>query len=59
MPAKRIGDLDEALAHVGIHFTTELFKGAFHGFSVQDSPAYSPEADAPHLRRIAPCCRKR
>lgn len=52
MPPADIGRLDAALAAAGIHFTTELFKGAHHGYTAKDSPAYDAAANARHYKRL-------
>ena len=52
MPPEMIGRLDRALAEAGVHFTTELFSGALHGFTATDAPVYSAKAYAQHLRRL-------
>ncbi|GAA0568946.1 dienelactone hydrolase family protein [Halomonas salifodinae] len=53
LPAEQIARLDEALAKAGVHFTTELYKGAAHGFTAKDAPAYDAPADALHHKRLA------
>lgn len=53
LPAEQIARLDEALAKAGVHFTTELYKGAAHGFTAKDAPAYDATADALHHKRLA------
>ena len=53
LPPEQIARLDEALAKAGVHFTTELYKGAAHGFTAQDAPSYHAAADALHHKRIA------
>ncbi|WP_431026049.1 dienelactone hydrolase family protein [Halomonas sp. H5] len=52
LPAEQIARLDEALAKAGVHFTTELYKGAAHGFTAKDAPAYDATADALHHKRL-------
>lgn len=52
LPAAEIGQVDEALASFGVHFQTELYRGALHGFTSSDSPAYDAIADALHRKRL-------
>ncbi|HEY0776384.1 MAG TPA: dienelactone hydrolase family protein [Gemmatirosa sp.] len=52
MPPDQIARRDRALAEYGVHFTTELFRGAAHGFTATDSPAYDAAADALHFKRV-------
>ena len=52
MPPDQIARLDAALADAGVHFTTELYKGAGHGYTAQDAPVYDPVADARHYKRL-------
>ena len=53
LPPEQIARLDEALARAGVHFTTELYKGAAHGFTAKDAPSYDAAADALHHKRLA------
>ncbi|MCE8016540.1 dienelactone hydrolase family protein [Halomonas sp. MCCC 1A17488] len=53
LPPDQIARLDEALAKAGVHFTTELYKGAAHGFTTKDAPSYNATADALHHKRLA------
>ncbi|MDI5985346.1 dienelactone hydrolase family protein [Halomonas sp. M4R5S39] len=53
LPPEQIARMDEALAKAGVHFTTELYKGAAHGFTAKDAPAYDAIADALHHKRLA------
>ncbi|PXX97174.1 dienelactone hydrolase family protein [Halomonas sp. LBP4] len=53
LPPEQIARMDEALAKAGVHFTTELYKGAAHGFTAKDAPAYDATADALHHKRLA------
>lgn len=52
MPPEQIAAMDRALAEAGVHFTTELYKGALHGFTATDAPVYNPAADALHFKRL-------
>jgi len=53
LPPEQIARLDEALAAAGVHFTTELYRGAAHGFTAKDAPSYDAAADALHHKRLA------
>ncbi|MCE9681914.1 dienelactone hydrolase family protein [Halomonas alkalisoli] len=53
LPPEQIARMDEALAKAGVHFTTELYKGAAHGFTAKDAPSYDAAADALHHKRLA------
>ncbi|RTR02864.1 dienelactone hydrolase family protein [Halomonas nitroreducens] len=53
LPPAQIAHVDEALAEAGVHFTTELYKGAAHGFTAKDAPSYDAAADALHHKRLA------
>ncbi|MDN3556483.1 dienelactone hydrolase family protein [Halomonas maura] len=53
LPPEQIARMDQALADAGVHFTTELYQGAAHGFTAKDAPSYDAAADALHHRRLA------
>lgn len=53
LPPEQIARMDEALAQAGVHFTTELYRGAAHGFTAKDAPSYDAAADALHHKRLA------
>ncbi|NIC04862.1 dienelactone hydrolase family protein [Billgrantia bachuensis] len=53
LPPEQIARMDEALARAGVHFTTELYKGAAHGFTAKDAPSYDAAADTLHHKRLA------
>ena len=48
----QIAAVDGALARAGVHFATELYAGAMHGFTANDGPAYDAAADALHFKRM-------
>ncbi|WP_016856630.1 dienelactone hydrolase family protein [Halomonas smyrnensis] len=53
LPADQIARMDEALASAGVHFTTELYRGAPHGFTAKDATgSYQAEADELHYKRL-------
>jgi carboxymethylenebutenolidase len=46
MPQEAIEKLDQALARWGGRYESEVYEGAFHGWTVPDSPVYnSPQAE--------------
>lgn len=53
LPPEQIGRLDTALAAAGVHFTTELYVGALHGYTAADVPQYDEAADARHYKRLS------
>ncbi|MEA2117825.1 dienelactone hydrolase family protein [Halovibrio sp. HP20-50] len=53
LPPEQIARMDEALAAAGVHFTTELYKGAAHGFTAKDAPSYDAAADELHHKRLS------
>ncbi|MCK2044700.1 dienelactone hydrolase family protein [Chromohalobacter moromii] len=53
LPPEQIARMDEALATAGVHFTTELYKDAAHGFTAKDAPSYDAAADDLHHKRLA------
>lgn len=53
LPPEQIARLDAALANAGVHFTTELYAGAAHGYTAADVPAYDEAADARHYKRLS------
>jgi carboxymethylenebutenolidase len=52
LPPAQIARLDAALAEAGVHFTTELYQGAAHGYTAKDAPVYDADADALHYKRL-------
>ena len=52
LPPDQIAAVDGALARAGVHFATELFGGAMHGFTAKDGAAYDAAADALHFKRL-------
>lgn len=53
LPPEQIGRLDAALADAGVHFATELYAGAPHGYTAADVPQYDEAADARHYKRLS------
>jgi carboxymethylenebutenolidase len=48
MPAEQIEKLTAALDAAGVRYTSEVYKGAEHGFAMADTAAYSEEAEKRH-----------
>ena len=42
MPDEAIAKLDEALAAWGGQYESEVYEGAYHGWTVSDTPVYNP-----------------
>ncbi len=52
LPPAQIARMDQALAGAGVHFVTELYRGAAHGYTAKDAPVYDAVADARHYKRL-------
>ncbi len=52
LPPDEIAAVDGALARAGVHFATELYAGAKHGFTSTDTASYGAQADALHFKRL-------
>ena len=48
MPAEQIEKLTAALDAAGVRYTSEVYKGAEHGFTMADTAAYNEEAEKRH-----------
>jgi carboxymethylenebutenolidase len=48
MPAEAIALLEKALDSAGVRYTSELYAGATHGFTMADTAAYDPAAAERH-----------
>jgi carboxymethylenebutenolidase len=48
MPAEQIEKLNAALDAAGVRYTSEVYRGAVHGFTMADTAAYSEEAEKRH-----------
>jgi carboxymethylenebutenolidase len=48
MPAEAIAVLEKALDAAGVRYTSELYAGATHGFTMADTAAYDPAAAECH-----------
>jgi carboxymethylenebutenolidase len=50
MPPEAVGRLGEALAGAGLLFINDVYAGAPHGYTMNDTPAYHEEAAERHYR---------
>jgi carboxymethylenebutenolidase len=48
MPADQIALLEAALDAAGVRYTSELYAGATHGFTMRDMPVYDEKAEQRH-----------
>ncbi|MEU2060693.1 dienelactone hydrolase family protein [Streptomyces sp. NPDC013455] len=48
LPPDQVARFAEALASAGVRHTCEVYRGAHHGYTQADSPAYDREADERH-----------
>ena len=50
MPPEAVGRLGEALSEAGLLFINDVYAGAPHGYTMNDTPAYHEEAAERHYR---------
>lgn len=48
MPPEQVTRLEEALDGAGVTFTSKVYAGAHHGFTMSDMPVYNAAADQRH-----------
>lgn len=48
MTPENIGELETALAEAGVEYTSEIYEGAPHGFTMSDTAMYRPAAEQRH-----------
>jgi carboxymethylenebutenolidase len=48
MPPEQIARLEAALDAAGVRYTSELYAGASHGFTMSDMPVYDAAAEQRH-----------
>lgn len=53
MPPEQIERFQQALEETPLHYETELYKGAAHGFTMKDLPAYNEPALKRHWKKLA------
>ncbi|MCH6163758.1 dienelactone hydrolase family protein [Streptomyces marispadix] len=49
-----LGELNQALDAAGVEYTTEIYPGTVHGFTMSDTDAFSPSATQRHWDRLLP-----
>jgi carboxymethylenebutenolidase len=52
MTAANIARLDDALVAAGVRFTSEVYTGAMHGYTMQDLPVYNAQAAERHWQNL-------
>ncbi|GAB2723653.1 dienelactone hydrolase family protein [Kitasatospora kifunensis] len=54
MSPKAISELNQALDAAGVGYTTEIYPGTIHGFTMSDTDAFNPSALQRHWERLLP-----
>ncbi|MEU7046865.1 dienelactone hydrolase family protein [Streptomyces eurythermus] len=54
MTPEALGELDQALDAAGIGYTSEVYPGTVHGFTMSDTDAFSPSGLRRHWDRLLP-----
>lgn len=54
MTAEALGELDRALDASGVRYTSEIYPGTVHGFTMSDTDAFNPSALQLHRDRLLP-----
>lgn len=54
MSPEAIGELNQALDAAGVGYTTEIYPGTIHGFTMSDTDAFNPSALQRHWDRLLP-----
>jgi carboxymethylenebutenolidase len=49
-----LGELNEALDAAGVGYTSEIYPGTVHGFTMPDTDAFSPAGLRRHWDRLLP-----
>ncbi|MGW1074845.1 dienelactone hydrolase family protein [Streptomyces sp. NPDC002537] len=49
-----LGELNQALDAAGVDYTTEIYPGTIHGFTMSDTDAFNPSALRRHWDRLLP-----
>jgi carboxymethylenebutenolidase len=52
MPSEQIAELEAALDAAGARYTSELYQGARHGYTMSDTPVYDAAATDRHFREL-------
>lgn len=59
MPPEQIARLEEALGAAGVTFTSEVYEGAVHGFTMSDMAVYDAAAERRHWDALLDLFRRR
>lgn len=54
MTPEALGELDQALDAAGVDYTSEVYPGTVHGFTMSDTDAFDPAALRRHWDRLLP-----
>ncbi|MFI6452553.1 dienelactone hydrolase family protein [Streptosporangium amethystogenes] len=54
IPSEAISELNQALDAAGLGYTTEIYPGTVHGFTMSDTDAFNPSALQRHWDRLLP-----
>ncbi|MFC4946735.1 dienelactone hydrolase family protein [Pseudonocardia sp. GCM10023141] len=54
MTPEALGEPNQALAAAGVGYTSEIFPGTIHGFTMSDTDAFDPSALQRHWDRLLP-----
>ncbi|KUJ65177.1 dienelactone hydrolase [Streptomyces albus subsp. albus] len=52
MPPEAVSELDQALDAAGVDYTTEIYPGTVHGFTMSDTDAFNPSGLQRHWDRL-------
>ncbi|MER5853938.1 dienelactone hydrolase family protein [Streptomyces sp. NPDC002012] len=54
MTPEALGELNQALDAAGVGYTSEIYPGTIHGFTMSDTDAFNPDALQRHWDRLLP-----
>ena len=54
MTPEAISELNQALDAAGVDYTSEIYPGTIHGFTMSDTDAFSPSGLQRHWDRLLP-----
>lgn len=54
MTPEALGEPNQALDAAGVGYTSEIYPGTFHGFTMSDTDAFNPAALQHHWDRLLP-----
>ncbi|WNF00316.1 dienelactone hydrolase family protein [Streptomyces luomodiensis] len=58
MTPEALGELNQALDAAGVSYTSEIYPGTIHGFTMSDTDAFDPAALQRHWDRLLPLLRR-